>query len=124
MHDHSSTGVYLLGILAAFFAPVHPWAAAGAAFGCCFFLASPAWTTTSQRWLLGVFSWGIGYSAGVYWFGEGPPWSTKAMLISVTLSALAAVLFTAWFGIIASNGTLPPWLTSLFELIKFRKRGP
>lgn len=111
----------VLAMFAALFAATHPWAATGAAFGCCFFLASPSATTRRQRWLLGAFSCGIGYACGVFFYGEGPPYSQKAMLVAAAMSALAAVLFTAWAGVIANNGTLPPWLASLFELLPFKK---
>lgn len=50
----------MFGLLAV----IHPHAAAGAAFGCFFFLASPASTNRRQRLLLAVFSFGIGYAAG------------------------------------------------------------
>lgn len=121
MTDQTTIAGYIFGGLVALAAAVHPWAATGAAFGCCFFLASPGATNGRQRWLLGAFSWGIGYACGVFFYGEGPPYSSKAMLVAAALAALAAVLFTAWAAVIASNGTLPPWLASLFELLPFKK---
>lgn len=114
-------GVWLMGALYALFASTHPWAATGAAFGCCFFLAYPGATTTKQRWLLGLFSLGVGYACGVFFYGEGPPYSPKAMLVAATIAALAAVLFTAWAAIISTNGNLPPWIVSLIELWPFKK---
>lgn len=69
---------------------MHPHAAAGAAFGCFFFLASPASTNRRQRLLLAVFSFGIGYAAGVFVYGGGPPYSEKAMVVAASVSALAA----------------------------------
>lgn len=121
MSDHTSTVAYVLSALGAFLAPVHPWAATGAAFGCCFFLAAPATTVGAKRWLLALFSLGIGYAAGVFFYGEGPPYSNKAMLVAAALAALAAVLFTAWHAIIANNGPLPPWLSAIIELLPFKK---
>ena len=124
MNEASPLGAWLLGAMYAMFASTHPWAATGAAFGCCFFLAYPGATTARQRWLLGLFSLGIGYACGVFFYGEGPPYSPKAMLVAATIAALAAVLFTAWSAIIASNGTLPPWLVSIIELWPFKKGSP
>lgn len=122
MNDHTNAlGVWLFGILSAAWYATHPWAASGAAFGCCFFLAYPGATTIRQRILLGLFSLGIGYACGVFFYGEGPPYSNKAMFVAAGFAALAAVLFTAWSAIITTNGTLPPWLASLIELWPFKK---
>lgn len=117
-------GAWLLAVLSTVYTATNPWAATGAAFGCCFFLAYPGATTSKQRWLLGTFSLGIGYACGVFFHGEGPPYSQKAMLPAAVFAALAAVLFTAWSAIIANNGTLPPWLASLIELWPFKKGAP
>lgn len=125
MSDHLNVlGAVLLGALSTVWASTHPWAATGAAFGCCFFLAYPGATTSRQRLFLGLFSLGIGYACGVFFYGEGPPYSTKAMFVAGAFAALAAVLFTAWAAIISTNGTLPPWLTSLIELWPFKKGVP
>lgn len=124
MTDQTTLASYLVGGLVALAAAVHPWAATGAAFGCCFFLAYPGATTSRQRWLLGAFSLGIGYACGVFFYGEGPPYSSKAMLVAATIAALAAVLFTAWSAIITSNGNLPPWLASLIDLWPFKRGAP
>lgn len=111
----------LLFILAA----MHPHAAAGAAFGCCFFLAYPSASRGLQRLLYGLFSWGIGYAAGVFCYGEGPPYSQKAMLVAAAVSALAVLIFIAWGGIIRRDGNLPPWIQSMLDVVfPFRaKRG-
>jgi hypothetical protein len=103
-------------------AALHPWAATGAAFGCCFFLASPASTRGWQRVKLGLFSWGIGYAAGVFTYGGGPPYSDKAMLVSAGVSALAAIIFTGLYHVIATGGPLPPWLESMLDRVPFLKR--
>lgn len=101
---------------------IHPWAATGAVVGCCFFLAAPMATSGWQRVKLTAFSFGIGYAGGVFWYGGGPPWSEKAMLISAALSALAAVVFTAFYYIIDKSGPLPSWLESILDRIPFFKR--
>jgi hypothetical protein len=124
MQEQATALAYLLAGLSAFFTPMHPWAASGAAFGCCFFLAYPGATTGKQRLFLGLFSLGIGYGCGVFFYGDGPPYSTKAMFPAAAFAALAAVLFTAWRAMINKNGTLPPWLASLIELWPFKKGAP
>lgn len=98
-------------------AALNPHAAAGAAFGCCFFLAYPSASTAAQRLLYGAFSWGIGYGAGVFFYGEGPPYSQKAMLIAATVSAVAVLIFVAWGGIIQRNGKLPRWAESILDIV-------
>ena len=125
MSEHTNAILaWALGVMSAMWYATHPWAATGAAFGCCFFLAYPGATTSRQRWLLGAFSLGIGYACGVFFYGEGPPYSSKAMLVAATIAALAAVLFTAWSAIITSNGNLPPWLASLIDLWPFKRGAP
>lgn len=109
------------GIVAALIGQLHPWAAFGACFGCCFFLQVQVSAAGARRLLLGAFSWGIGYGAGVFWFGEGPPWSQEAMLVSAAAGALAAVVFTAIHGMVTKDGQLPPWLDSILKLIPWRK---
>lgn len=122
MPDATQIGAWICGVFASILAVTHPWAASGAAFGCCFFLAyPPAAITARQRWLLVVFSFGIGYAAGVFFYGEGPPWSNKAMLVSGGVSATGVSLFTAWRWMVDNRENLPPWMVSLLELIKLRK---
>jgi hypothetical protein len=104
---------------------LNPHAAAGAAFGCCFFLAYPSASRGLQRLLYGAFSWGIGYAAGVFFYGEGPPYSQKSMLVAAVAAALAVLVFIAWSAIIHRDGNLPPWMQSLLDIVlPFRaKRG-
>jgi hypothetical protein len=103
-------------------AAVNPWAATGAAFGCCFFLAAPMATNGWQRFKLMMFSWGIGYGSGVFFYGGGPPWNEKAMMVSAALSALGAVIFTAFYYVIDKNGPLPSWLENILDRIPLFKR--
>lgn len=122
MTDHSSAAAaWILGILSAMWYATHPWAATGAAFGCCFFLAYPGATTTGQRWFLGFFSLGIGYACGVFFYGEGPPYSNKAMFVAATTAAVAAAVFTAWRFVIDTRGDLPPWVKTLIEILPFKR---
>lgn len=118
-------GQGLAGGLLVLLAAIHPHAAAGAAFGCCFFLAYPSATRGGRRILYAVFSWGIGYGGGVFWYG-GPPWNQKAMLVSASLAAVAVLLFIAAGSVVKKRGDLPPWAKYLLELISpfGKKRGP
>lgn len=119
-------GQGLAGGLLVLLAAIHPHAAAGAAFGCCFFLAYPSATRGGRRVLYAVFSWGIGYGGGVFWYGGGPPWNQKAMLVSASLAAVAVLLFIAAGSVVKKGGDLPPWAKYLLELISpfGKKRGP
>lgn len=110
-------GGWSLAIMFGLLAVIHPHAAAGAAFGCFFFLASPSSTGRIQRIWLGVFSFGIGYAAGVFAYGEGPPFSNKAMLVSGTVSALAAVIWTGLHRMAEGDKPLPQWLKDLLHMI-------
>lgn len=103
---------------------VHPWAATGAAFGCCFYLAVPGVTTGWQRLKLSLFSFGAGYGAGVFFYPRvlGEPWNEKAMIVSVAVSALAAVAFTAFYYIIDKSGPLPDWLKDILDRVPMFKR--
>lgn len=103
---------------------IHPWAASGAAFGCCFFLAAPMVTSGWQRIKLALFSFGMGYSAGVFFYPNvsGQPWNEKAMLVSACVSALAAVAFTAFYFVIDKSGPLPDWLKDILDRIPMFKR--
>lgn len=118
MTDGKSGAVLLIGSAGLI---LHPWAAIGAAFGCCFFLAMPSATRGMGRLGLGVFSWGIGYAAGVFAYGDGPPWDSKAMLVAACVAALAAVCFTGIFHAVAKGGPLPPWLESTLDRVPFLK---
>lgn len=100
---------------------INPWAAIGAFAGCCFFLAMPSATRTiSQRLLLSVFSWVMGYGAGAFLY-PGPPWSQEAIMVSGAGAALASVIFTALHTSVHNNGDLPPWLVSILEIVRGRK---
>lgn len=96
---------------------MNPFAASGAAFGCCFYLAFPSASRGLQRILYGVFSWGIGYAAGVFVYGEGPPYNQKSMLVAAVVAAIAVLVFVAWGSIIRKNGSFPPWVQSLLDLV-------
>jgi hypothetical protein len=113
------------GALLLILAAINPHAAAGAAFGCCFFMAYPSASKGLQRLLYAAFSWGLGYAAGVFFYGDGPPYSQRAMLVSAAVSALAVLIFIAWGSIIRRQGNLPPWMQTILDIVfPFRaKRG-
>lgn len=118
-HQQLATGVGL-----ALLAALNPHAAAGAAFGCCFYLAMPQASHGASRLLYAAFSWGIGYAAGVFFYGDGPPFSPKAMLVAAVVAAVAVLVFISWSSIIKREGNLPPWVQSLLDIVSpFKKRG-
>lgn len=122
MADHWWHG--LAGLMWMVLAAMNPFAAAGASFGCFFFLAFPSASRGFQRLFYCVFSWGIGYAAGVFFYGDGPPYSQKGMLVAGTFAAIAVLIFIAIGGIIKRNGNLPPWAQSLLDIaFPYRKRG-
>lgn len=106
-------GVLIWSLLAA----MHPHAATGALAGCAFFLAWPNAATGIRRLLLLAFSFFIGYAGGLFFYGDGPPYSPKAMLVSAAFSALAVVFFTAAAHMMANNGDLPPWVKSAVKVL-------
>lgn len=106
-------------------AGMHPHAAAGAAFGCFFFLASPGRTKRRERLLLVVFSFGIGYAAGVFAYGGGPPYNEKAMFVAGSVSALAVGIWTGLKRMTDADGPLPQWLKDTLGFIPLlRRKGP
>lgn len=123
MAEHA--GEWLAGLMFMVLAAMNPFAAAGAAFGCCFYLAFPSASRGLQRLLYSAFSWGIGYAAGVFFYGGGPPYNQKSMLIAAGVAAVAVLMFIAVGSIIKRNGNLPPWAQTLLEVaFPFRaKRG-
>lgn len=114
----------VLGIMAGF-AGMHPHAAAGAVFGCFFFLVFPPVTTRKQRALLGLFSFGMGYAFGVFCYGGGPPYNEKAMFPAGGLSALVVVIWLGLKRMADADGTLPQWIKDTLNFIPlFRNKGP
>lgn len=102
-------------------AGVNPFAAAGAAIGCCFFMAAPRATTLRERFLLSVFSFGMGYGGGVFFYGGPPPYSEKAMLVAGGIAAMIATVFTALGYMVEKDGPVPEWIKTIIGLIPFFK---
>lgn len=98
-------------------AAMHPHAASGALAGCAFFLTTPNAATGFKRVLLLIFSFLVGYAGGLFFYGDGPPYSPKAMLVSAGFSAVAVVVFTAATHMFEHNGDLPPWFKSVAKFL-------
>lgn len=102
---------------------LHPWAAVGAAFGCCFVMGYPPKKTTYlARAALIVFSWGLGYASGVFCYPVGPPYDPSAMLPAVALSALGVVIGLAAVRMVERGGPLPLWVDGILDRIPVLKR--
>lgn len=107
---------------------LHPGAASGASFGCFFFLAfaDPTKGSAIERLTrkvgLLVFSWGLGYSAGV---GIAPSqaWGSYAMAFATGTSAVAAAIFGSLNLTIRNDGPLPRWLAAILDRIPVLKGG-
>ena len=100
---------------------INGFAAAGAAVGCCFYMAVPRATTVREQFCLSVFSFGMGYGGGIYWYGGPPPYSEKAMLVAGAMSALIAVVFTAIGYMVERDGQVPEWIKTIITIIPFFK---
>lgn len=112
------------GLILGAFSYLHPWAATGAVFGCFFFMTMQPEISKLKKLMLTIVSWGAGYASGVWMYGEGPPWSQKAMIVGFIGSALAVVLMTSLHAFIQNGGNIPTWLqTILDKLSLFPKKG-
>lgn len=119
MHEqHAQNSLTALALLLLY---INPYAAIGACFGCVFFLQYPSVLSKGRRAMLAVFSWGVGYAAGMYWYGSGPPWLPQAFLPALIAAALGSSMFTAISAVIDSNGDLPAWLSALLNLLPWRR---
>ncbi len=119
MQDSTPVAAYISAVITTAFSVLHPWASTGAAFGCFFFLSVSSLLSGAKRIQLLIFSWGIGYASGVFWNGDGPPYSKEPMLIAAAVSALASVIFTAFYHIIDNGEPLTPWLNAVLERVPF-----
>lgn len=89
---------------------IEPHSAAGAAFGCVFYLSLPK-EDGESRFLLPLFSLGIGYAVGL---AVGYP---HAMWAATVAAALSSTVFTALHATIKSGGNLPEWLQYLINTV-------
>lgn len=118
-------GQSMLAVLTALLAALHPWAAAGASFGCVFYLMAPAVMEGWRKAGYTVASWGLGYAAGIMAYGGGPPYEEGAMLVSGVSSAVIVMILTAFVGAGEKGGPLPPLLADILDRIPFtRRKGP
>ena len=111
MRDQCETYAYLW--VCALLAGMNGYAAAGAAIGCCFYLAAPKATSFRERFFLTLFSWGMACG--------GPPYDEKAMFVSGAIGALIAVVFTALGYMVEKDGPVPEWIKTIIGLIPFFK---
>lgn len=120
-----SLGQALLALITGTLAALHPWAAAGASFGCVFYLMTPAVLEPWRKAGYTVASWGIGYAGGIFAYGGGPPYLEQAMLVSALTSCLVVMLLTITLGAGDKGGPLPPLVSDILDRIPFlRKKGP
>lgn len=102
---------------------LHPGSAAGASFGCVFFILLPdpvvsSWFLKLIRKIgLTVVSWGFGYAVGIA-FSNG-----SSMLAAILGSAVASGVLGAVNLMVKNNGDLPQWMSSLINAILRLKRG-
>ena len=101
---------------------INPYAAIGASFGCVFFLQYPSAQSVAGKLWSCALTWAIGYGAGTFWYGSGPPWLPQAFLPSLIAAALGTFVLTASAAMISNNGGLPLWAdTLLTKLLPWRK---
>lgn len=106
---------------------INPHAAIGAAIGCCFFLAVP-WGSVKLEWwrrlLLSIFSYGAGYAAGAFFYGDGE--ENGSMLCAIGVSAIVAVAMSAFRNTtertIGGDGPLPQWVKDILDRVPFLNR--
>lgn len=101
---------------------LHPGAAAGASFGCFFFLAFPDpsagrwWETLTRKFALLVFSWGAGYAVGDG-IATSSEWAGWAKAAAVAVSAIAATVMGALNLMVRNDGPLPRWLGAIVDRV-------
>lgn len=118
-------GQILLAVVTGTLAALHPWAAAGASFGCIFYLMTPAVLEGWRKAGYTVASWGLGYGVGVAIYGGGPPYDESAMIAAGVGSALIVMILTVTLGAGEKGGPLPPIVSDILDRIPLlRKKGP
>lgn len=118
----SAMTTYLGWVIVSVLQGLHPGAACGAAFGCFFFLAfpDPDKRPVMRKLALLAFSWGVGYSLGTAAAGSAT-WSSFAMFVAVSSSALAATVFGVFNLMVKNDGPLPKWLGVILDRVPFLK---
>lgn len=89
---------------------IDPHAAMGAAFGCAFHLTLPR-SDNENRFLLAIFSYGLGYGAG--YAVELP----HTMWVSVVVAALASTLMSVMYTMLIDGKDAPDWVKYLVDSI-------
>ncbi len=85
--------------------------ALGSSVGCLFFLSTQSNCTMKKSALLGIISFGFGYS-----FGVAVP-DSQAMWVSLIGAALGSVILVGAHKAIKGGHDLPPWLKSTIEYV-------
>ncbi len=124
MAEPNSTGVYALFIfLGAVGASLEQGPAMGAVFGSFFYLATPSPAhSVRQKFLLLLFSIGLGYSVGIAAKTLGD-YERLSMFCALAASAVGSGMFASW-NRYQNGGPVPGWITLILDLLPFlKKRG-
>lgn len=90
---------------------INPAAAFGAVFGCVLHLFIKPDYTASQKTLVLISSWGIGYGCGILYANE------KAFIVSLVMAALGSTLVAFANRMISNGEDLPLWFKSITDII-------
>lgn len=122
MVEPNSSGAYMLFImLGAIGASLEQGPAMGAVFGSFFFLASPLPSHSArQKFLLLLFSMGLGYSVG-YGVKRIGGFEGFAMFCALAVAALGSGMFASWHSY-QNGGPVPKWVILLLTYLPFTKK--
>lgn len=122
MVEPNSSGAYALFImLGAIGASLEQGPAMGAVFGSFFFLATPSPShSTKQKFLLLLFSMGLGYSVG-YGVKRVGGLEGFAMFCALAVAALGSGMFASWHNY-QNGGPVPAWVMLLLDRLPFIKK--
>lgn len=122
MFEPNSSGAYALFIaLGAIGASLEQGPAMGAVFGSFFFLATPSPAHSGrQKFLLLLFSMGLGYSVG-YGVKRVGGFEGFSMFCALAVAALGSGMFASWHNY-QNGGPVPAWVTLLLDRIPFIKK--
>ena len=124
---NTTGGIAIYLFFGALFASLEQGPAMGAVFGAFFFMAMKTPDITIWRkLLLLLFSWGLGYSAGiaVTSLGDTPgEYERLSMFCAIAFSALGSGAFSSWHTY-QNGGPVPSWIVLLLDRLPFlKKRG-
>ena len=127
MAEPNTTGGLALCAYGAVICSLEQGPAMGAVFGAFFFMAMRTPDITFWRkLLLLLFSWGLGYSAGIAvtsWGDTPGEYERLSMFCAITVSALGSGAFSGWHSY-QLGGPVPSWIVLLLDRLPFlKKRG-